>query len=100
MLTCVVHEISNNIEDEENVLKSPFGAMNKLQPKDNASSDSGAVIAVDDQIAQDTRMLDNLSEAGDLVTGMEAGGCESDMFESGYIRSSSCLLLSVDCPKQ
>jgi hypothetical protein len=100
MLTCIVHEISNNIEDEGGVLKSSFGATKKLEPEDDASSDSGAVVAVDGQIVQDAHMLDNLSEASNPVTGMEPGDCESDMFESAYVQSSSCLLLSVDWPKQ
>ncbi|KAF8219042.1 hypothetical protein L208DRAFT_1557815 [Tricholoma matsutake] len=74
---------SNNIEDEENDLKSPFSATKELQPEDDAFSDLGAAIAIDDQIVQDTLVLDNLSEAGDPVTGIEAGDCESDTFESG-----------------
>jgi hypothetical protein len=76
---CFVHGISNNIEDEESDLKSPFSAMKELQPEDDTFSDSGAAVAVDDQIIQDTLVLDNLSEAGD---------CGSDTFESGYVQKS------------
>lgn len=94
----IVHGISTNIEDDEDVLKSPFPGTKGLQPEDDTFSAADAT--TDKQTVKGAIKgaitPDNLSDIADSATGINTAGCKSDTFESVYVQSLSCLLLLAE----
>jgi hypothetical protein len=94
----VVHGPSNHAESEEYVLKSPLAPTMGLQPENDAFSSPGAAYpATNEQTIEGATAPDNLSDVGDSRTSIEAGGCESDNFDSVYVKIPcvySCQLTS------